>query len=156
MSDEPKEPKEYDTGDLLLILAVRHLDGLEVIKMVGAMSIHFGEEVALDAARVMSRIASAHKERGPLLYSALSALQTSPPTAEQRLSRIEAHTARLEGRSTPAMDAADAEFFNKVGDTFRTADRPQDTCDCWVCQLKRTLQAAAKSAEPTVPDHKAN
>lgn len=152
-----KDPKEYDTGDLLLILAVRHLDAPDVIEMMAALRIHFGEERALDAAKVMARIATAHKESGPLLYSALAALQEKPPTAEQRLSSIEKHTARLEGRSASTPEEND--FFLRVRTIFqsaRAAANPGDTCMCIACQLRRAFVGPDTAPEPAVPDHKAN
>lgn len=157
MSNDSKEPKEYDTGDLLLILAVRNFDPSDVIEIVAGMRLHFGEERALDAARVMARIATTHKEAGPLLYSALAALQATPPTAEQRLSSIEKHTARLEGRSTGTPEEAD--FFLRVRTIFqsaRAAANPGDTCMCLPCQLRRALMGPDTDPEPTAPDHKAN
>lgn len=152
------EPKEYDTGDLLLILAVRNLDPSDVIEIISALRIHFGEERALDAARVMSRIANTHKESGPLLYSSLAALQAKPPTAEQRLSSVEKHTARLEGRGINAPEEND--FFLRVRDIFQAVRATTgDTCPCLACQLRRALLGPDRpdtTPEPAVPDHKAN
>jgi len=147
------EPKEYDTGDLLLILAVRNFDPSDVIDIVAALRIHFGEERALDAARVMARIATTHKESGPLLYSALAASQANPPTAEERLRSIEEHTARLEGRSAPD---ADKDFFLRVRTIFQSARAAGDTCMCLACQLRRALIGPDTTSEPAAPDPKAN